>query len=92
MDLDRLFKLLDSHGVSFAGMVAFAWVSWKLGNELLNTYKERLKMGDDRDERRIVAIENIATTMKVIVTDNEKLNSNQQKTAELLLNNCKYKP
>lgn len=92
MDWDKIISLLEHHGPWVIGTVAFATVSWRLGNSLLDFYKQRLELADARDERRIVAIENIVKTLDTIVLDNKAINANMEKTASLLLSSCKYKP
>lgn len=91
MDLDKFLSLIEHQGAWYAGTLAFAWVSWKLGNALLDTYKERLVAADVRDDKRVNSLDSLSKTMDKIAADNEKLNANQQKMADLLLNSCKFK-
>lgn len=84
MELKTFTDFMDAHGGIYAGCVLFGWVSWKLGNELLQVYRTRIALADDRDEKHVKAMENIAVTMKTMSEDNRQLN-------QLLLNSCKYR-
>lgn len=91
MDIDRIFTFLEHNGPYAVGMFFFAFAFYKLGMEFLATYKERLKLADERDAQRIATYNNLVETQKEIVADNKKINENQMKTADLLLSHCKYK-